>query len=155
MSLNECLQGKHFMPQRLGPWPGREKEKDRDGIHCLQVTPLWPLCEVTCTQPPHLLHLYTWLRWCVIPLGEGAVRLSLLSPACCPVCVFWSSGTVRSQDGHHKAGAHLPPQGSCDRWVHTCVFTCRNPEATSLFKFSLETGSLTEPRAPMSCVALS
>lgn len=128
MFLNGCLQEKHFLPQKLRPCLRREKERDRAGFHCLPaghsiVVPLWGDMH---SSPPNTASrlfclLHTGLRWGLTP-GGSAVRLSCchfvrLSSVLSCLCLQALSGPwiwqAHCQDGHHEAGAHLPPQSIC------------------------------------------
>ena len=142
---------------------------------CLQVTPLWSLCGVTCTRVPRTQHLsfavcvHTQFRWGSTPPREGCQVLLLslclsVSLVCCPVCVLRHCQVPGH--GRHTTkmaimrSAHLPPQGEGGRVG--CAGACAHASAhvrpeenvgrlrLSLSKLSLETGSLPEPRAPKS-----
>ena len=97
---------------------------------CLQVTPLWSLCGVTCTQVPRTQHLsfavcvHTQFRCGSTPPREGCQVLLLslclsVSLVCCPVCVLGHCQVPGH--GRHTTkmaimrSAHLPPQGEGGR----------------------------------------
>lgn len=96
---------------------------------CLQVTPLWSLCGVTCTRVPQTQHLssfcvHTQFRWGSAPPEVGLsgslavtllVRVSGVLSCLCPRALSgpWTRQAHR-QEGHHEERS-LPPQGEGGR----------------------------------------